>query len=140
MSKELLEAAKEGNIEQLQFELSNGADINFQDDHGYSALHLASICGELRAVKFLVSKKANLELIDGNGHTPISSAMGWNRNDIAFFLMNNGADLLIKDNQGRSILDSANKEIKEYAQRFIEQKTLVQIIKHDLPDNPGMKF
>lgn len=41
--------------------ISNGADVNVKDPHGYSALHVAAEKGNLQLVKDLIERGVDVE-------------------------------------------------------------------------------
>lgn len=69
-----------------------GADLNFFDPNGYSALHLAAFSGCLTSISFLLSKG-----VDTNCHskcfTPLHFSAFGNAPEAAKMLINNGAKL-----------------------------------------------
>ena len=65
-------AASQGNSDVLALLLKNGADINAQDDMGYSALSEAVSVRSPESVKLLLNEGANPELKDKDGNTASS--------------------------------------------------------------------
>lgn len=78
-----------------------GADINFCDPNGYTALHLAAFSGCLTSVNFLLSRE-----VDVNHHTksftPLHFAAFGNSPDTAKMLINNGAKVINGNNNNAS--------------------------------------
>lgn len=74
-----------------------GAEINYCDSNGYSALHLAAFSGCLTSVSFLLSNG-----VDVNFHTkcftPLHFAAFGNSPDTAKMLINNGAKVINGNN------------------------------------------
>lgn len=74
-----------------------GAEINYCDSNGYSALHLAAFSGCLTSVSFLLSNG-----VDVNFHTkcftPLHFAAFGNSSDTAKMLINNGAKVINGNN------------------------------------------
>ncbi len=56
MSKnlELLEAASDGNLEEVKELIVAGADVDARDNYGWTSLHIASRDGHLEVVKELI--------------------------------------------------------------------------------------
>jgi ankyrin repeat protein len=67
---EFLECARYGEEEDVKFLLGDGANINFQDSNGNTALHKACANGHLNVVTLLMSNNA-LFLPNTNGNTPL---------------------------------------------------------------------
>jgi len=57
-TKNFLAFSDEGNLEMLKLLVCHGAKINIKNKNDETPLHLASMSGELEAVKYLVSKGA----------------------------------------------------------------------------------
>ncbi|KTD83075.1 ankyrin repeat domain-containing protein [Legionella waltersii] len=51
--------------------ISKGFGINEQDSNGYTLLHIASMRGDLDAIKYLMARKADVNIPDRWGRTPI---------------------------------------------------------------------
>ena len=66
-------AAREGHINTLRYLANAGACILKTDFHGLSALHHASIGGQVRAVRWLLRHGAEIAL-DKRGRSPIQVA------------------------------------------------------------------
>lgn len=56
-----------GNTEIIKLLLTYGANINYQDDLGWSALHNAARMQKVDVLKFLIEAGADINLIDGKG-------------------------------------------------------------------------
>jgi len=52
-----------------EFLYSNGIDVNHQDVHGLTALHLAASEDDFLLLKWLLDKGANLSIVDEDGET-----------------------------------------------------------------------
>ncbi len=98
MQTKLIQAVLSGDIAEARVQLSNGADVNSCDEHGLTALMLASYAGNLEMVKALVSAGANVNLYDQHGWSPLTKAV-YNAElrkgfaDVAQFLIDSGADV-----------------------------------------------
>jgi ankyrin repeat protein len=67
-NQELLTASRSGNLVRVTQTLNAGANINFHDEEGYTALHLAVYYGHENIVKELLNNGANItfKLIAGD--------------------------------------------------------------------------
>lgn len=92
LQKAVLVAAQIGEEGMLGLLLDAGADINFQDAFGNTALQLAAWCSHPRIVLLLLARRANLELRDGKGNTALSDAADRGSTAILKLLMDAGAD------------------------------------------------
>ena len=72
----LLYVIKESSfrLEVITFLIEKGANIESQDEHGWTALHFASRDANLEIVRLLLKKGANIEIKNDKGETPIDIA------------------------------------------------------------------
>lgn len=82
----------------LEHLLSIGAEVNFIDVNGISALHLAAFSGCIESVKFLTSHKFDINL-QPKTYTPLHFATFGNASEVAKFLIDNGASIYISTNK-----------------------------------------
>ena len=69
---ELLHAAFEGRLEDVERLVDEGIDVNYSDaQSGNTSLHLASMEENLDIVRYLISKGADLNQKNGYGLTPL---------------------------------------------------------------------
>lgn len=54
--------------------IKGGIDINSQDKHGHSAIHISAQYGRNKVADLLVKAKADLNLRDNDGQTPFQMA------------------------------------------------------------------
>ena len=66
-SKALKAAVSKNNLEGALAALDDGADVNFADDKGRTALHFAAAAGRDAIVQLLVSRGADPNKQDSNG-------------------------------------------------------------------------
>lgn len=101
--------------------------VNYQNDRGQSALHLAAGYGRLNVTQLLVQNGAAVNLSDTVGYTPLHLAAegqwgvtGWEGTggkhsqhaDVVRFLLASGADSTLVDKFGRTALDVAANDIQ----------------------------
>lgn len=111
-----------GQIEILNWLISNGADVNHKDRIGNSSLHF---CGEeqnIEAARILLKNGANPNILNEHENTPLWTALfnAKGRFELVKLLMINGANPTLKNKYGTSADDMAikiyNKTIDELIQ------------------------
>ena len=65
-------ASDRGYVDIVRILLEHKANVNLQDEDGYSALHYACICQHTEIAKLLITHGANMDLPDSEGATPRS--------------------------------------------------------------------
>ncbi|MCP4132607.1 MAG: ankyrin repeat domain-containing protein [bacterium] len=89
ISESITDAAMRGSIEDVQYYIEKGADINFKGYAGDTPLHWAS--NDIKMTRLLVEHAADIQTQNNNGCTPLDSAIG-NRNDVVIeYLKSKGA-------------------------------------------------
>jgi len=89
-----LQLAQEANLEDIAIELANaGADVNVQDNHGNTPLHVAVWDGEVEIVKHLLARKCDILASNHLGNQPLHNAVQMSREDVVELLVNARADL-----------------------------------------------
>jgi ankyrin repeat protein len=71
--------------------LAHGADINVQDEDGWTPLYLASTRGTLEAVRLLLKHGADVEVKNNNGKTALQEAAARGHDDVVKLLREHGA-------------------------------------------------
>jgi len=130
-AKSLHQAAADGDIEQVKLLISKGADVNAEDEDGYtpyywavmdagkdivelltakgatviSTIHLAARAGDLAKVKRFIEEGTDVDARDKGRETPLFSAVQADNSDVAEFLIAKGADVNAKDNGGATPLN-----------------------------------
>ncbi len=84
-------AAENGDLKLLQRFVDQLTDINSRDDAGRTALLLATLHGQTKAVEFLLAHGANPNTADAEGVTPLSAAMAGKHSAIIRMLKHAGA-------------------------------------------------
>jgi ankyrin repeat protein len=88
---ELRRAAETGDIPRLQMLLGRQPAIDARDENGRTALMLAVLRGESRAVDMLLASGADPNAADGGGTTPLQAAIAGNQPAIVAALQRAGA-------------------------------------------------
>ncbi|HSR52867.1 MAG TPA: PQQ-binding-like beta-propeller repeat protein [Acidobacteriota bacterium] len=92
-SEKWFEAARQGDVAELERLLDEGADINAVTRYNSTALHFAADKGHLEAVRFLLEKGADTNITDSFYQTtPLTWALSKGHDDIALLLIEKGAE------------------------------------------------
>lgn len=84
-------AAESGDLKGLQGALDQQVDINSRDEAGRTALLLATIHGQTKAVDMLLAHGADPNTADANGVTPLHAAVAGGQSAIVVTLRRAGA-------------------------------------------------
>ena len=79
-------AAGDGNMAQVNQYLNNGANVNFQDHNGNTALHLAVQNNHFDIIKFLLERGASMTIQNQAGNTALDIAIQQGNNEIINYL------------------------------------------------------
>ncbi len=93
--KTLHDAARDGDIDQVQQLLSKGANVNEKNRMGWTPLHTAIRNRRLELIEPLLAKGADINATDNRGQTPLMAAIYIGQNDAAELLIAKGADINI---------------------------------------------
>ena len=88
----LIEAAKGGNLEQVNLAISDWGDVDAKGGNLMATpLHYATVHGHTPIVERLLDKGAGTESTDANGETPLHDAATFGRSDVAKLLLTHEA-------------------------------------------------
>jgi len=104
LNQDLLNAAKNGDLQQLEFYIAAGADVNAKDYYNYTPLHWAAYNRSPECVRLLLAAGAPVDVRDNNNTTPLHLAANKGSPACVQPLLAAGADVDLKDNQGRTAL------------------------------------
>ena len=90
---QLFRAARDGNLNQVQGALCNGAYINNHDYLGFTPLHYAVGHGQTEIVKLLLNTGTEVNAQSNTGATPLHEAAHKGHTPIAELLLTAGADI-----------------------------------------------
>jgi|WetSurMetagenome_2_1015567.scaffolds.fasta_scaffold00001_476 ankyrin repeat protein len=93
-------AHEQGCLEIAESLIRYGADIDYQDNHGVTALNYASAYGSFSFVDLLIYYRADIDKRDHYGTTPLMSAIWAGYANVADLLIQNGANLEARDDDG----------------------------------------
>ncbi|KAM4037278.1 protein phosphatase 1 regulatory subunit 12A isoform 3-T3 [Anomaloglossus baeobatrachus] len=108
-----LAACSSGDSDEVLKLLDRGADINYANVDGLTALHQACIDDNLEMVKFLVENGASINQPDNEGWIPLHAASSCGYIDIAEYLISQGANVGAVNSEGDTPLDIAEEEAME---------------------------
>ncbi|KAI1882025.1 hypothetical protein AGOR_G00246450 [Albula goreensis] len=108
-----LAACSSGDTEEVQRMLDRGADINYANVDGLTALHQACIDDNVDMVTFLVEQGASVNQPDNEGWIPLHAAASCGYMDIAEYLISQGASVGVVNSEGETPLDIAEEEAME---------------------------
>jgi ankyrin repeat protein len=101
-------AAKEGNIEQIEALLAEGAAVDDVDEKGYTALYNATMYQQQEAVSLLLGAGAEVDKENNNGVTPLMAAARDGYSLIVKQLLEAGANVEQVDEFGRTVSYTSN--------------------------------
>ncbi|XP_047431098.1 protein phosphatase 1 regulatory subunit 12A isoform X3 [Mugil cephalus] len=108
-----LAACSSGDTEEVLRMLDRGADINYANVDGLTALHQACIDDNVDMVTFLVEHGASINQPDNEGWIPLHAAASCGYLDIAEYLISQGANVGVVNSEGETPLDIAEEEAME---------------------------
>ncbi|XP_036375696.1 protein phosphatase 1 regulatory subunit 12A-like isoform X2 [Megalops cyprinoides] len=108
-----LAACSSGDTEEVLRLLDRGADINYANVDGLTALHQACIDDNVDMVTFLVEHGASINQPDNEGWIPLHAAASCGYMDIAEYLISQGANVGVVNSEGETPLDIAEEEAME---------------------------
>jgi len=82
----LIEAVKAGEYAKAKALIASGADVNEQDEQGWTALNFAAGMGDLALVKLLLENGADLFKVGGDGRTPYMIALAAGHSSVVKYL------------------------------------------------------
>ncbi|XP_029598241.1 protein phosphatase 1 regulatory subunit 12A isoform X10 [Salmo trutta] len=108
-----LAACSSGDTEEVLRMIDRGADINYANVDGLTALHQACIDDNVDMVTFLVEHGAAINQPDNEGWIPLHAAASCGYMDIAEYLIGQGASVGVVNSEGETPLDIAEEEAME---------------------------
>jgi cytohesin len=91
LGRELREAAREGDVKEVESLLASGADVNDRDFAGGTALHVAAAAGRVALVRRLLEAGADVQSRDSDGFTPLDKAEQNGHQEVTRMLHDAGA-------------------------------------------------
>ncbi|KAM8967413.1 protein phosphatase 1 regulatory subunit 16A isoform 2-T2 [Pelodytes ibericus] len=97
-------------VEDVRHLVQSGAEVNGQDPHGTSLLHIACANGYIEAAELLLEQRASVNAKDNDGWGPLHAAACWGQIHLVEFLVAHGADLNAKSQLDETPLDVCGDE------------------------------
>lgn len=104
-------AVSVGDLEMVSVLVELGANVNFEGENNWTALHYACAYGGCKIIKVLLKAGANINAINTNGNTPLHMVIRCYTGvsiQLVELLLNKGADPHFKNHEGKTALDVAD--------------------------------
>jgi len=106
-NKSLLQAAADGDMDQVKSFLLKGSNVNAKDKFGWTALHIATARGSQDMVELLIGSGGEVDAKDIAGGTPLHLAAELGHEALAGLFIAKGADVNAKRDDGAAPLHLA---------------------------------
>jgi ankyrin repeat protein len=93
MTSDIYNAALRGRVDSLREIIDAGADVNVQNENGYTPLIAAAHDGRIECIELLVDRGANANLEDESGFTALTTAVQHSNEQTVQLLISKGADV-----------------------------------------------
>ena len=126
----VIPAAKleEAGLEVVQLLLRYGADINFQNHIGQTALHKASQRGYVNIIKLMLNHNVDVDAPDHDGSTPLHLAVSKAHLETVQLLLKHGASVHTQNNRGETSFQAASErglqEITDLLSMYIQREQM----------------
>jgi ankyrin repeat protein len=124
----LINATIENQYDTVKVLIEKRANVNEQDNNGYSALHFASQNYYINIAKLLIESNADVNIKDLHGNTPLFRAVfnSMGRGEMISLLLTNGADKNSCNKHGISPLKLADTIGNYNVINFFELKSNIK--------------
>ena len=100
----IIEAAENGNLEELKKLIKSGADVNAKNEYGNTALIYAAWNGHTDCLSALIVAGADVNAKNNDGYTALTLAARDGQTDCVAVLISAGADVNAKNDDGNTAL------------------------------------
>jgi ankyrin repeat protein len=108
LNSALLRAAGDGDVAQLRKLIRGGANVNFRNKQGETALSFAAAWNQPATAKLLLSYKADPNIADMTGGTALMLAAQHGSAQLVRELLRHGADVHARDKADQTVLMHAD--------------------------------
>ena len=113
-------AAGFGQVEVVRVLLEGGANVEFHNAFGHSALQNAAFHGHLDVCRLLLDWGAKVDYVDKVKDTPLHDAACKGHLSVVKLLVERGADIRAKNEKGQTASDVARSEGKEDVAEWLD--------------------
>ncbi len=106
-TSEIMNAAKDGNLEYVQAAAQRGANVNERSNKGKNALMFAASENHQEVVRWLIEQGADVNAADNYGTTALIVAATAGHHEVVKLLLDNGANAQVRDDSGGAPLVNA---------------------------------
>jgi len=107
INQEYYSAARRGENTAVAARLNEGANANYANAQGETALHIAAASGNYHLANTVLNAGANVNALTSGGWTALHSAARFGHLDIVDLLLQAGIDRYVQNRDGKSALDLA---------------------------------
>mmetsp|Transcript_49782 Transcript_49782/g.79116 ORF Transcript_49782/g.79116 Transcript_49782/m.79116 type:complete len:166 (+) Transcript_49782:163-660(+) len=118
LSKQLLEAARQGDVETARACLQEGAPANACDEHGWAPLHYGAHGGQVEVCRLLLEFEADANAALPDLSTPLMLAVEEAHMAVAKLLLEQGALTKCKDEDGFTALSRCDPTVQDEFKRL----------------------
>lgn len=93
LNRELGLAVMDGDLKKVKLLLSKGADLNYRDDEGFTALMLSITNERSDIFRYLLDQGADVNIEDGDNFTALTHSLDYNDIEATRSLLAHGADV-----------------------------------------------
>jgi ankyrin repeat protein len=104
---EMMNAAKDGNLQSVQAAAKRGADVNERSNKGKSPLMFAASENKVDVARWLIEQGADVNAADNYGTTALIVAATSGHHEVVKLLLENGANAQVRDESGGAPLVNA---------------------------------
>lgn len=122
----LLDAARDGLVEDAKRLIESGANVNARDSAGRTPLMFAANAGDTKLARLLLEKGADPNTRCDDGSTPLMKASQYGYEGMLKLLQAKGADMRSSDGKGLSTLISAEKKGHTQPAKLLPEQKRVQ--------------
>jgi hypothetical protein len=109
LEQQLYTAAEQGDFNKVQTLLQQGANVNYTNNFGMTALFPAAQDGRTAIVKLLIEKGIKVNAKSKTGFTALMAAVSNGRIKSTQTLIENGAEVNARTNTGKAVLSFAQR-------------------------------